>query len=68
MYKTQAKALGGMPMLTRIIRCYHRFWDDAEPYWAASIDEPETRKEKDLDPQIEAHQCTWRQDTAARGA
>jgi LmbE family N-acetylglucosaminyl deacetylase len=42
MYKTQAKALGGMPMLARIYRCYHRFWVDAEPYWAAIIEEPET--------------------------
>ena len=39
---TIAKALGGMPMLARIIRCYHRFWKDAEPYWTAIIEEPET--------------------------
>lgn len=35
-YKTQVKVLGGITMLSRLIRSYHRFWGDAEPYWVAS--------------------------------
>ena len=34
-YESQVKALGGAPMFARIIRHYHRFWGNAEPYWVA---------------------------------
>ena len=45
MYKTQAKALGGMSMLAKIIRCYHGFWGNAEPYWVALYDRSADRNE-----------------------
>ena len=45
MYKTQAKALGGMRMLAKIIRCYHVFWGEAEPYWTAILDKPANSQE-----------------------
>ena len=34
-YESQVKAFGGTTMFTKIIRHYHRFWGNAEPYWVA---------------------------------
>lgn len=45
MYKTQTKALGGMSMISKIIRCYHAFWGNAEPYWFAHLNRPADRNE-----------------------
>jgi hypothetical protein len=36
-YESQIQAFGGIGMFARILRQYHRFWGNAEPYWTASV-------------------------------
>lgn len=35
-YETQLKQFGGIKLFSKLLRHYHKFWGDAEPYWVAN--------------------------------